>query len=162
MEKIVKEIIDILLENNETISSMESCTGGLLASTITNIPGSSDVFSFGAVTYGTEYKIKMGVKKNTINKFTVYSKEVAKEMSKAISKFASSTYGIGITGKLNVVAYPNKEVDNTVYISIYDSKADAFYTYSLNVYGDERKTKKEFVVNKVLQEILPIIKDFRN
>ena len=73
MEKIVKEIIDILLENNETISSMESCTGGLLASTITNIPGSSDVFSFGAVTYGTEYKIKMGVKKNTINKFTVYS-----------------------------------------------------------------------------------------
>ena len=58
---------------------MESCTGGGMANAITNIAGSSDVLKFSAVTYSNEFKIKMGVNKSTIDKFSVYSMEVARE-----------------------------------------------------------------------------------
>lgn len=58
--KDFKEIIEILTERNETIATMESCTGGGVANAITNIEGSSNILKFSAVTYSNEYKIKMG------------------------------------------------------------------------------------------------------
>ena len=52
----MKKIVEILKNKNQTISCMESCTGGMLASEITNIDGSSDVFSLGLITYSNEWK----------------------------------------------------------------------------------------------------------
>ena len=83
----MKEIIELLTKNEETISTMESCTGGGIANAITNVPGASEVFKYGAVTYANEFKIKMGINKETIEKYTVYSQEVADEMSKKITEF---------------------------------------------------------------------------
>ena len=80
---------------------MESCTGGFIASSITDIDGSSEILSFSAVTYSNEYKIKLGVNQETIDVYSVYSKEVAEEMAKNITDIALSDYGIGITGKIN-------------------------------------------------------------
>ena len=99
----MNEVIKLLTEKNKTISTMESCTGGGIANAITNIEGSSEVFKFGAVTYSNEYKIKMGVSSNIIDKYTVYSTETSNEMSKNISNYTNSNYGIGVTGKLNRV-----------------------------------------------------------
>ena len=59
----MNNIIEKLIDKNKTISVMESCTGGKICDSITNITGSSKVFKFGAVTYSDEYKIKLGVKK---------------------------------------------------------------------------------------------------
>jgi len=73
---------------------MESCTGGMLANEITNIKNASLVFKFGAVTYSNEFKIKMNVSKDLINKYSVYSMEVAKDMSYQISNFTNSDYNI--------------------------------------------------------------------
>jgi nicotinamide mononucleotide (NMN) deamidase PncC len=56
-----KEIVSILNDRNETIATMESCTGGGVANQITNIEGASNVLKFSAVTYSNEYMIKMGV-----------------------------------------------------------------------------------------------------
>lgn len=92
----MKEVVELLNKNNKTISTMESCTGGGVANAITNIEGSSRVFMFGAVTYSNEYKIKMGVNRNIIEKYSVYSMETANEMSKSISTYTSSNYGVGI------------------------------------------------------------------
>ena len=97
MERVIK----ILTEKNKTISTMESCTGGGLANAITNIEGASEVLKFSAVTYSNLYKIKMGVSSDIIDKYSVYSIETAMEMSKNISLFTNSNYGVGITGKLN-------------------------------------------------------------
>ena len=94
MEKIIKKLID----KNKTISTMESCTGGYLASCITNVSGSSSVFKFGAVTYSNEYKINMGIDPNIINKYSVYSMETAIEMSRKICDFTNSDYGVGVNG----------------------------------------------------------------
>ena len=87
--KDFSNIVKLLIKNNKTISIMESCTGGGVANTITNIEGSSEVFKFGAVTYSNEYKIKMGVSSNIIDKYTVYSTETSNEMSKNISNYTN-------------------------------------------------------------------------
>ena len=100
MNSICKEIVEMLKISKKTIACMESCTGGYLANEITNISGASEVLKVSLVTYSNEYKIKFGVNKQTIDKYTVYSNETAEEMAKTVSDFANSDFGIGITRKL--------------------------------------------------------------
>ena len=87
-----KEVVKKLVDKKETIASMESCTGGYFASTITCVDGSSEVLKFSAVTYSNEYKIKMGVDAKVIDKYSVYSFNVSRQMAKAISNFTKSKY----------------------------------------------------------------------
>lgn len=158
MDGKLKNIIQKLTEKNETISTMESCTGGALASTITNIEGASEVLKFSAVTYSNEFKIKMGVSSEVIDKYSVYSIETAKEMSKKISNFTNSTYGIGITGKLNRADKSNKfGSDNTVFVSIYDSNNDKYHTFSIDVTRTTRLENKMEVINKIIYMLGTII-----
>ena len=93
-------IVEKLKNKNLHISTMESCTGGSLANYITNISDSSLVFSFGAVTYSNSFKEKFNVDKSLIDKYSVYSIEVAKSMSYNISIYSNSDIGVGITGLL--------------------------------------------------------------
>ena len=143
----------------KTVSTMESCTGGGLANAITNIEGASDVIKFSAVTYSNEFKIKMGVDKNTIDKYSVYSEEVAREMAYNISKFTNSNYGIGITGKLRCQDENNKEGENNlVYVCIYDKDSLKYYDYQYYVYKDSRELNKEDIINNIIDSFLEIIK----
>ena len=154
----MKEVIEKLTKLNKTISTMESCTGGGVANAITNIEGSSEVLKFSAVTYSNEYKIKMGVDKDIIDKYTVYSMPVANEMSKKITNFTNSDYGIGITGKLNRVDTNNPYgEDNIVYISIYEKDKDKFYNYTMEVTEKSRKENKELIINLIANELLKIL-----
>lgn len=154
----VKDIVDKLIKLNKSISTMESCTGGCIANAITNIEGSSEVFKFGAVTYSNQYKIKMGVNSDNIDKYTVYSIEVANDMSKTISNYTDSNYGIGITGKLNRFDVNNPYgKDNIVYISIYDRDNDKYYEYSIEVLEDSRDKNKNKVLELVIDKLNSII-----
>lgn len=149
--KDFSNIVKLLIKNNKTISIMESCTGGGVANAITNIEGSSEVFKFGAITYSNEYKIKMGVSRDIIDKYSVYSKETANEMSKNISLFTNSNYGIGITGKLNRIdKYNPYGKDNIVYISIYDSDNDKYYNSIVEATCIGRIENKELIINKII------------
>ena len=93
--KSFKKIVLELIKRGETIATMESCTGGGVVDAITSIEGASEVLKFSAVTYSNEGKIKMGVSKEVIDKYSVYSIETAMEMSKNISNFTNSNYGVG-------------------------------------------------------------------
>lgn len=139
---IYEEIISILQAKQKHIATMESCTGGAVASEITNHNGASEVLKFSAVTYSNEYKIKMGVDASIIDKYSVYSIETAIEMAKNISEFARADYGIGITGKLNNPdpANPRGEIDR-VFIAIYDKEKNEFHKYDMK--ADKEKTRKE-------------------
>ena len=147
----MKELVNKLIKLNKTISTMESCTGGFLDNSITNIEGYSEVFKFGAVTYSNEYKIKMGVDSNIIDKYTVYSIETAIEMSKAISIYTNSNYGVGITGKLNKQDNNNPfGSNNIVYVSIYDKEKDHAYTMTIEDLLGNRIDMKKQIVDKIL------------
>lgn len=157
------EIVRILKENKETISFMESCTGGFLSSTLTNVEGASSVISFSAVTYSNDAKIKMGVEEDVISTSTVYSMEVAKQMAKAISIFASSTYGVGVTGKLGVSDPSNPYgEDNMVYIGIYDCKRDVYIEQTLTVERKDRIYQKEDIATLVSFLLLKYLKKGNN
>ena len=122
-------VVEKLIKNKETISSMESCTAGYFATTITNIEGASEILKYSAITYSNEFKIKMGVQKDIIDKYTVYSIETSKSMAKEISVFSSSTYGVGITGQIGRIDPLNNTGNiNEIFVTIYDSKNDKFYS----------------------------------
>ena len=155
---MLKELVERLKNENKTISTMESCTGGALANEITNVDGSSEVFKFSAVTYSNEYKIEMGVSKEIIDKYSVYSIEVAKEMSYNISRFTNSNYGVGITGKFGKVDKNNLYGDDyTVFISIYDKDNDKFYNDIIKATKLTRKENKKLVLKKVNDILLDIV-----
>lgn len=157
--KNFKNIVEKLTLLNKTISTMESCTGGGVANAITNVEGAGDIIKYSAVTYSNEFKIKMGVNKDTIDKYTVYSIETAKEMSKSISEFANSNYGVGITGRLNRVDKFNIGGENNiVYISIYDKESNKFYTKELIADKSSRTKNKEYIIETIIDELENIIK----
>ena len=160
MDNNVYKLVNKLKKNNKTISFMESCTGGYLANSITNISGSSDVINFSAVTYSNYFKIKMGVDEEVISKYSVYSKETSISMSKAISSFSNSSYGVGITGKLNKRDKNNLYgEDNQVFICIYDKENDKYYTDSIVVIKDSREENKELVKDFVINKLLDILEE---
>ncbi len=154
----MKEVVNKLKEKNKTIATMESCTGGGVANAITNIPGASEVILFSAVTYSNEYKIKMGVSSDTIDKYSVYSMEVAREMSKAISDFAHSDIGVGVTGKMGVLDPANPYGDdNTIYVSIYIKESNSYHEIKMNTKYEERKDNKELIIKRIEEELLSIL-----
>ena len=154
----MEDVVNKLKENYYHIATMESCTGGGVANAITNIPGASEVLKFSAVTYSNEYKIKMGVSAETIDKYSVYSMEVAKEMSKAISDFAESDIGVGVTGKMGVLDPANPYGDdNTIYVSIYVKDDDTYHTLKMNTKYDNRKENKEMIIDRITEVLLSIL-----
>lgn len=153
-----KKIVDKLIEDNKTISTMESCTGGGVANAITNIEGASSVLKFSAVTYSNEYKMKMGVSKDVIDKYSVYSMETAHEMAFNISRFTNSDYGIGITGKLNRADENNNYgEDNEVFISIFDKENQMFIDSDIKVYEKTRELNKKIVLEEIITSLSNVL-----
>jgi nicotinamide-nucleotide amidase len=89
---------DMLIERRQTLGSMESCTGGLFASTITDVPGSSEYFLGGVVAYSTDLKLESGIDPDVVEEFGVISPETATEMANAARVRLGTDYGVGITG----------------------------------------------------------------
>ncbi len=155
------EILNKLILNGETISLLESCTGGYIASCITDNEGCSKAFKASVVTYSNEDKIKYGVDPLVISKYTVYSKEVAKEMAKAATSFPASNadYGIGITGTINRVDLNNEEAsDNNIYIAVYSLKKDSYFVSVIEAVSDaSRNENKQYVYTEVVNMLKQII-----
>lgn len=107
----------MLLERKQTVSVMESLTGGLLSSMITDVPGSSNYFAGGSVAYSTELKAQMGVPREILEQHGAVSEETARAMAHAIRERLGTDVGIGITGVAGPDEQEGKPV-GTVYIAI--------------------------------------------
>lgn len=96
---VLNEIKDILTSHSLSLASAESCTGGLISSYLTDVSGSSAYIFQNFVTYSNEAKMKyLGVKKETIDKYTVVSEEVAKEMALGAVKNSNADIAVTTTG----------------------------------------------------------------
>ncbi len=99
MSETAQELFDILSEKKATITFAESCTAGLLSGRFVDVPGASNVFSLGFVTYSDKIKRKiLKVKKSTLEKHTAVSKECAAEMAKNAAKIAKADVAVSVTG----------------------------------------------------------------
>jgi len=99
-----------LTERRQSLGVMESLTGGLLSSTVTDVPGSSNYFVGGLVTYNTELKVQMGVPREILEQYGAISEETARAMAHTVRKRFDTDFGLGITG----VAGPDEEEDKPV------------------------------------------------
>ena len=152
---------DILRKTSDTLATMESCTGGLLASTITDIAGSSDYYRGGFVTYTNEVKIAHGVDPSLIERHGVVSKEVAEAMAQAARRNLKADFGIGVTG----VAGPSElegHPPGTVHIGFaWEGGASSlFRTFRSRIQFD-RQLVKRFAVTQALLEMRRIITEQR-
>lgn len=154
----MKEIIKILTKRKETISTMESCTGGMVANEITNIPGASEVFQLGIVSYSNHMKEKYGMDSKIIDQYTVYSMEVAKEMARLATVNGESDYGVGITGTLNRQD-PNNPTDkmNMVYFAIYDKKEDRYIEQTMSVSSFDRVENKKMIMRLLVMRLKTLL-----
>lgn len=88
-----------LVASHRTIATAESCTGGLLAKRLTDLPGSSAAFQMGVITYSNQAKQEMlGIPASTLEKFGAVSSQTAEAMATSVRRLANTYYGIGITG----------------------------------------------------------------
>lgn len=94
-----KALVDMLIEKDLTIGTVESCTGGMISARLTNVPGVSAVLKNCFVTYSNKAKRKLvGVKKETLEKYGAVSKQVAKEMAKGLAALHKTDVAIAVTG----------------------------------------------------------------
>ena len=94
-----KAVVELLQSNNMTISTVESCTGGLVSASIVSVAGASDVLKCGFITYSNKAKRKLvGVKRGTLDKYTAVSKQTASEMAKGGASAFKSDVCISVTG----------------------------------------------------------------
>ena len=128
VDSLEETVVRALGEKHMTIATAESCTGGLLAKRITDIPGSSDVFEMGAVTYANRIKeMVLGVRPETLERFGAVSEETAREMAEGIRRAAGSDIGIGITGVAGPGGGTKEKPVGLVYIAM--STPQGTWTY---------------------------------
>jgi PncC family amidohydrolase len=119
MSNLSLKIVRLLTKNKLTLSFAESCSGGLLASSITSISGSSKVFNMGFVTYSNNAKVKfLKVPKKTITKYGAVSYETCLSMVKNLSKISKSNISISITGVAGPKGGTKEKPVGLVYIGL--------------------------------------------
>ena len=153
----MKSLVKKLIKKKLKISLAESCTGGLLASTITSIGGASKIFNLGLVTYSNQSKIKLlKINKNIVKKYGAVSHECCLAMVNNLSKISKANINVSITG----IAGPNggtkQKPVGLVYIGIKrDNKAQINRYYFKN---KKRLFIQKATVKKALNLVLRISK----
>jgi nicotinamide-nucleotide amidase len=141
-------IADQMIERSDTLAVMESCTGGLLSSTLTDVPGSTGYFALGLVTYSSQQKIDNGVPGEVIEEFGVVSQETAKAMAEAARQRAGASYGVGITG----VAGPDPQdgiPPGTVHVAVATPSGGA-HALSMTMNQGRQAVKRRAVTTSLL------------
>lgn len=151
-DKTIEVVLgELLAQKNKTISVAESCTGGKIAQLITSVSGASAYFRGGVVSYATDTKISvLGVSKETINKYSVVSKEVALEMALGVQKLINSDYAIATTGNAGPTQGDSSAEIGTVCIALATPKNTIVEEFN---FGQPREKVIDRAVNKALEMI---------
>ena len=153
----MKSLIRILTKKNLKLSVAESCTGGLLASTITSISGASKVFNLGLVTYSNQAKINiLKVNKNIIKKHGAVSHECCSAMVKNLSRISKTNINVSITGIAGPKGGTKQKPVGLVYIGI--KKGDKIQINKFLFKSKKRSSIQKATVKKALNLILKISK----
>ncbi len=154
-EKIEEKIADQLLKKNRTIAVAESCTGGLVSSRLTDIPGSSGYMMQGVVSYSNAAKVNiLGVKEDTIKNHGAVSKQVAEEMALAVRKINNCDIGVSSTGIAGPTGGTKEKPVGTLWIAV--SMDDQLYSHhfcrNINRQANKRLFS-QFLFKKLLEKL---------
>lgn len=142
-KSVEHSLVKLLIEKKKTISTCESCTGGLVSSAITAVPGSSEVFGFGICTYANEAKMKLvGVKKETLKTYGAVSEQTAKEMADGIRKLSGSDIALSLTGIAGPGGGSEEKPVGLVYLGV--SVGDKLYAKKM-LLGQHATRDREYI-----------------
>ena len=146
-EKNLPEYVgNMLIEKNISIACAESCTGGMFAQTITDIPGISSVFDRGIVTYSNKAKIEeLGVKSETLEQYGAVSKETAQEMALGVRRVAGTDIGVSVTGVAGPGGGTDRKPVGLVYVcAVYNEE---MICRELRLKGDRASNRYNSMMN---------------
>lgn len=150
---INEELVKVLTDKKMTVSTAESCTGGLISKLITDVSGSSEVFGYGFVTYANEAKINiLGVWDEALSQYGAVSRPVAVLMSRGARRVSKSDIAVSVTGIAGPGGGTAEKPVGLVYISL--STPDGTICRKCNFSGtrDEvRRQTAEFALNLALK-----------
>lgn len=156
---IEDEVAKILVKNNLTISVAESCTGGMVSSSLINYPGISSVFMEGCVTYSNEAKMKsLSVKEETLNSVGAVSEQCAKEMAEGVAARHNTNIGLSTTGIAGPEGGSEEKPVGLVYMGIKINDKTIVKKYIFN--GDRQQIRYracKTLLNDLRLELLNII-----
>ena len=154
-EEILKKIFIILKEKSLKIATAESCTGGLISHTLTNISGSSEFFDIGIVSYSNTAKIELlGVPDELLEKFGAVSEQVAKTMAEGVRKKSNVDIGIATTGIAGPTGGTKEKPVGLVYISISSTNNTIVKKFK---FEGSRLENKESTCNAAINLLLDFI-----
>lgn len=134
-------LINELCSNHYTVATAESCTGGLIASSIVDVSGASECFNEGYVTYSNQAKMKnLGVSADTLNSVGAVSKETATEMALGVRRVANATFGLSSTGIAGPTGGTKLKPVGLVYIGCAYSDNDCIVK-ELHLNGDRSQVR---------------------
>ena len=137
-----EQLVKYLIDNKMTITTAESCTGGMIASTIVNVPGASWVLNEAHVTYANEAKTKiLGVKKKTLETYGAVSEETAHEMAEGAAKAADADCAIAVTGVAGPDGGTDEKPVGTVYAGYYVKGRIVVERYNFD--GDRYEVRRQ-------------------
>ena len=140
--KLEKTIGDYLRNKGWTLAVAESCTGGLISDRITNVPGSSDYFEGGMVTYSNESKTgHLGIPLEYIKKYGAVSPQVAKRMAQGVRKAFHTTFGLSTTGVAGPTGGTKRSPIGRVFIGL--AAGRKVWVKKLDLKGGRREIKEE-------------------
>lgn len=158
-QSIEEVVVEKLKELGYFISTAESCTGGMIASTIVNVNGSSSVFKESLVTYSNEAKIKyLGVNQDTIEKYGVVSEEVVSEMAYGLRKITGSDVCLTVSGIAGPTGGSDKKPVGLVHYAVLVD--DYLYTFNKVFRGDREMVRKRATHN-CLYEVYKLLKKIK-
>ena len=156
-----RELTELLIEKKLTITTMESCTSGQVASLITDTEGASAILKGAYVTYSNEAKIMQGVPAETIEVYSVYSRETAKAMAEACRASMKADIGMGVTGSMGNVDPANAaaSVPGRVFFAISTEKGTD--TFALELEPQPTRLQYKLVVaDKIWEQLIQYAKTF--
>ena len=157
MKKLSQKIVSLLRKKRFKISFVESCTGGLLSSSITSISGSSKVFTLGLVTYSNQSKINtLKVPKNTIRKYGAVSYETCLSMVKNLNKISKTNISVSVTGIAGPRGGSKKKPVGLVFIGIKKGNKTLVRKYLFK--NKKRSSIQRTAASKSLNLILSFLK----
>lgn len=139
-----KRVIEKLRERGLLLATAESCTGGLCAKRLTDVPGASHVFCGGVVSYVNDVKMRLlGVKEETLAKFGAVSGETAREMAEGVRKATGADVAVSVTGVAGPSSDEMGNVVGTVFIAFSSEKETI--SEKLQLSGDREKIREQSV-----------------
>ena len=159
MSDLVDRLTELLKENNMTLATAESCTGGMISATITHKPGASDIFERGFVTYSNQAKMEMlGVTDVVLSSFGAVSAETAQSMAKGAIENSNAGIAVSVTGIAGPDGGTDKKPVGLVYIG-YALRGGSSGSVECNFSGSREQIRSATCIEAIKQLIAVLERD---